>query len=122
MCFRLIVLPTPMTVQHISSVQNLLAQMRAAAESSSSLAPVHHEQVPAGPGSFATELSRSLARVSSMQNEAAAQARAFQVGEPGVSLNNVMIDMQKAGIAFQATIQVRNRLVAAYQEVAGMAV
>lgn len=121
MRFRLIVLPTPMTAQHISSVQNLLAQMRVAAKAAS-LAPVHLEQVPAGSGGFAAKLSRSLARVSIMQNEATAQARAFQLGEPGVSLNNVMIDMQKASIAFQATIQVRNRVVAAYQEVAGMAV
>jgi flagellar hook-basal body complex protein FliE len=33
-----------------------------------------------------------------------------------------MIDMQKASIAFQATVQVRNRLVAAYQEIASMPV
>lgn len=111
-----------MTVQYISSVENLLAQMRAASKAASSLAPVRNDEPRASSGGFAAELSRSLARVSRMQNEAAAQARAFQLGEPDVSLNNVMIDMQKAGIAFQATIQVRNRLVAAYQEVAGMAV
>ena len=51
-----------------------------------------------------------------------AQARAFQMGAPDISLNDVMIDMQKAGIAFQATLQVRNRLVQAYQEIASMPV
>ncbi|MFT0546671.1 flagellar hook-basal body complex protein FliE [Allopusillimonas ginsengisoli] len=111
-----------MTVQHISSVENLLAQMRAVAKAASSIAPVRSDDAPAASGGFAAELTRSLERVSSAQNGAAAQARAFQLGEPDVSLNNVMVDMQKASIAFQATIQVRNRLVAAYQEVAGMAV
>lgn len=96
--------------------------MRQVAESASALP----SKAPAGKvsqeGSFAAELSRSLQRVSAAQNDAAAQARAFQAGEPGVSLNDVMIDMQKASLAFQATVQVRNRLVAAYQEIASMPV
>lgn len=111
-----------MTVHHLAAVESLLAQMRAAAQAASSLAPARSHEKTGVSGGFAAELSRSLARVSTMQNAAAGQARAFQLGEPDVSLNNVMIDMQKAGIAFQTTIQVRNRLVAAYQEVAGMAV
>jgi flagellar hook-basal body complex protein FliE len=44
------------------------------------------------------------------------------MGEPGISLNDVMIDLQKASVGFQATVQVRNRLVAAYQEIASMPV
>lgn len=75
-----------------------------------------------GSGSFAAELVRSLRRVSAMQNSAAAQARAFELGVPGVALNDVMVDMHTAGLAFNATLQVRNRLVAAYQEIASMPV
>ncbi len=71
---------------------------------------------------FATELARSLDRVSSLQNKSAAQWRAFELGTPDVALNDVMIDMQTAGLAFNATVQVRNRLVAAYQEIASMPV
>lgn len=111
-----------MSTPSIGSIENLLAQMRQVAESASALPT----RTPAGKidqqGSFAAELSRSLQRVSVAQNDAAAQARAFQAGEPGVSLNDVMIDMQKASLAFQATVQVRNRLVAAYQEIASMPV
>ena len=44
------------------------------------------------------------------------------MGKPGVSLNDVMIDMQKANISFQTTVQVRNRLAAAYQEMMNMPV
>ena len=34
-----------------------------------------------------------------------------------MSLNDVMVDLQKANVAFQTGLQVRNRLVSAYQEV-----
>jgi flagellar hook-basal body complex protein FliE len=37
-----------------------------------------------------------------------------------VALNDVMVDMQKANIGFQMGLQVRNRVVAAYQEIMNM--
>lgn len=111
-----------MSSPSIGSIENLLAQMRQIAESASALPSKTSAGKIDQQGSFAAELSRSLQRVSAAQNDAAAQARAFQAGEPGVSLNDVMIDMQKASLAFQATVQVRNRLVAAYQEIASMPV
>lgn len=110
-----------MAIQNLSAIENMLSQMRAVAQAASST-PLRTTNTMAESGGFAAELARSLGRVSDMQNSSAAQARAFQLGAPDVALNNVMIDMQKAGIAFQATVQVRNRLVAAYQEIASMAV
>ena len=110
-----------MAIQNLSAIENMLSQMRAVAQAASSGA-VRTPNTVADSGGFAAELARSLGRVAEMQNSSAAQTRAFQLGDPGVSLNNVMIDSQKAGIAFQATVQVRNRLVAAYQEIASMAV
>ncbi|EOS4848758.1 flagellar hook-basal body complex protein FliE [Escherichia coli] len=50
------------------------------------------------------------------------QAEKFTLGEPGVALNDVMTDMQKASVSMQMGIQVRNKLVAAYQEVMSMQV
>ncbi|EBP2891855.1 flagellar hook-basal body complex protein FliE, partial [Salmonella enterica] len=44
------------------------------------------------------------------------------LGEPGIALNDVMADMQKASVSMQMGIQVRNKLVAAYQEVMSMQV
>ena len=41
----------------------------------------------------------------------------FELGKPGIALNDVMVDLQKANVAFQTGLQVRNRLVSAYQEV-----
>jgi len=110
-----------MAIQSLTGIETMLAQMRAVAQTASS-APLRTDNSVANTGGFAAELARSLQRVSTMQNDATVQARGFELGDPDISLNNVMIDMQKAGIAFQATMQVRNRLVAAYQEIASMAV
>lgn len=108
-------------MQQIASIEHMLAQMRAVARSASGATRAETVHAPPADG-FAEALSRSLQRVSTQQNQAAAQARAFALGVPDVSLNDVMIDMQTAGLAFQATVQVRNRLVAAYQEIASMPV
>lgn len=111
-----------MSISNLSSIENLLAQMRAVAHAAGSSNSVSSSASNAVPGGFAAELARSLNRVSQAQNEANAQAQAFEMGEPGISLNDVMIDLQKASVGFQATVQVRNRLVAAYQEIASMPV
>lgn len=75
----------------------------------------------AAAGSFAGELQKSLARISNTQENAYGQAEAFEMGKPGVALNDVMVDMQKANISFQTGLQVRNKMVAAYQEIMNMA-
>jgi flagellar hook-basal body complex protein FliE len=111
-----------MAIQNLTAIENMLAQMRAVANAAASAPARGVDAASESGGGFAAELTRSLERVSSMQNASSAQARAFQLGAPDISLNDVMIDMQKAGIAFQATLQVRNRLVQAYQEIANMAV
>lgn len=111
-----------MPATSLSSIESLLTQMRSVAKAAARL-PAHDVGGGQAPkDGFAAELGRSLRRVSAIQNDAAAQARAFQAGEPGVSLNDVMIDLQKANLAFQTTLQVRNRLVTAYQEIANMPV
>lgn len=71
-------------------------------------------------GSFASELDAAIKSISGKQQAANIQAEQFIMGKPGVSLNNVMIDMQKASIGFQTAIQVRNKLVQAYQTIASM--
>ena len=50
------------------------------------------------------------------------EAKAFEVGAANVSLNDVMIDGQKAGIGFQFALQVRNKLVTAYNDIMQMQV
>ena len=49
-------------------------------------------------------------------------AGAFERGDPGTDVAQVMLAMQKANLSFQAITQVRNKLVNAYQEIMNMQV
>ncbi|MGJ7501144.1 flagellar hook-basal body complex protein FliE [Variovorax sp. ZT5P49] len=100
----------------ISAIESVLQQMRATALHTG-IAPAAAAGTPVEAGGFAAELQRSLANISGAQQQAYAQAESFELGKPGVALNDVMVDLQKANVAFQTGLQVRNRLVTAYQEV-----
>jgi flagellar hook-basal body complex protein FliE len=73
-------------------------------------------------GSFGSELAASVQRINQLQQTAASQAKAFQAGDSNLELNDVMADMQKAGVGFEMGLQVRNRLVSAYRDVMNMQV
>lgn len=70
--------------------------------------------------SFATELKMALDSISQTQIQAQNQAKQFELGEPNIALNEVMVNMQKSTVSLQFGIQVRNKLVAAYQEIMNM--
>lgn len=57
-----------------------------------------------------------------MQINAWRKAEKFELGVPGIALNDVMVEMQKASLALHLGIQVNNKLINAYQEVMNMAV
>ena len=46
----------------------------------------------------------------------------FASGQSNVNLQDVMINLQKANLSFQQMVQVRNKLVTAYQDVMNMPV
>lgn len=69
---------------------------------------------------FLTELKTALDTISQTQIQANNQAKAFEMGDPNTSLNEVMVNMQKSSVSLQFGIQVRNKLVAAYQEIMNM--
>jgi flagellar hook-basal body complex protein FliE len=73
-------------------------------------------------GSFSAALKASLDKISADQKTANNEAQAFELGAPNVSLNDVMIDGQKANIGFQFGLQVRNKLVTAYNDIMQMSV
>jgi flagellar hook-basal body complex protein FliE len=71
---------------------------------------------------FSSVLRSSIAEVNASQQTATDLATKFQQGAPDVGLPEVMISIQKASLQFEAITQVRNRLVAAYQEIMNMQV
>ncbi|SFF97134.1 flagellar hook-basal body complex protein FliE [Neptunomonas qingdaonensis] len=69
---------------------------------------------------FGDLLKNAIDKVNDTQMEASRMATAFEQGDPRVELTQVMIQLQKASVSFQAMTQVRNKLVAAYEDVMKM--
>lgn len=103
-----------------SAVDSLLAQMRIAAAAAGLREPSQAAQ--AGKMDFADVLKSSLDGVARVQAQSEAMQKAFVLGDNSVSLSDTMIAMQKASINFQATVQVRNKVVQAYNDIMNMQV
>lgn len=71
---------------------------------------------------FSNLFTQALDKVNGLQQDAGSKQTAVEMGDPNVSIADAMIASQKAGIAFQATLQVRNKLMQAYQDVMNMPV
>lgn len=100
--------------QQIVDRSQLLQQLHAPGA-----APVAPEATPGG--GFGQALSHALDSVSASQNRAEALSTGYEKGEI-TDTAQVMLARQEAGIAFEATLQVRNRLLSAYQDIMRMGV
>jgi len=76
----------------------------------------------ANEANFASVLRQAVRGVSDAQQTAQAKSQAYQLGDDKVTLEDVMISMQRASLAMQGMVQVRNRLVESYREVMNMQV
>lgn len=76
----------------------------------------------AGGSDFVASLDSALKAVSRNQQTSGELQRQFQLENPNVSLEETMIAMNKSSLSFQAAVQVRNRLVQAYEQVMNMPV
>jgi flagellar hook-basal body complex protein FliE len=71
-------------------------------------------------GGFGAVLSQAVNQVSTMQNTADSQVNTLLTGGGNVDMSKVMISMEKADVAFQLMMQVRNKIVSAYQDIEKM--
>jgi flagellar hook-basal body complex protein FliE len=107
----------------INPLASALQQMQSmAAQAAGGSAPAANGSGAATAGGFASALKASIDKISNDQQNAVGEAHAFEIGAPNVSLNDVMVDMQKANVGFQFGLQVRNRLVSAYNDIMQMSV
>lgn len=98
-------------------LSRVLAEMRALAAQAGNggAAPTSSPQVD-----FGSLLQNSINRVNDLQKNAEAMASALETGAKDVDITQVMVEVQKAGLAFRAMTEVRNKLVQAYQDVMNM--
>lgn len=76
---------------------------------------------PAGPD-FGEVFGEAINKVDALRKESSKLRTQFQEGVPGVDLASVMVAGQKASLATEAVIQVRNKFVQAYEEIMKMPV
>lgn len=108
----------------MSNIDQMVNQLRAVAAQAavSPVSPVAGSAEPAGTQDFAALLKSALDEVNSAQLDARQLTRQFEVGDPDVNLQDVVLSLQKASLSFQTMVQVRNKLVTAYQEIMNMQV
>ncbi len=114
-----------------TDINAVLAQMRQIrAQAQQSVGPargVADVADVAGPGKvsepsradFGGMLKNAIDSVNQLQKTSSAGSTAFVRGEE-TNLVKVMVDSQKASVGFQAVVQVRNRMVTAYQDIMNM--
>ncbi len=71
---------------------------------------------------FSEKLKAAVDQVNNAQMHADKLSEQFVSDQSNVNLHEVMISLQKANVSFQSMIQVRNKLVTAYQEIMNMQV
>jgi flagellar hook-basal body complex protein FliE len=100
-------------------IDQLLSQLNAtSALAAGKTAPV----AEGGAADFAGMLKDAVDGVSAAQQDADKLAQAFQLGQPEANIQDVMVSLQKANLSFQTMVQVRNKLVTAYQDIMNMQV
>lgn len=100
-------------------VEKMLSVLRSTAGQAAGARPA--EQAPGG-ADFAQVLKSSIDQVNNAQKQATQMAENLAAGDSEQNLHEVMVALQTASISFQEMVQVRNRLVSAYQDVMNMQV
>lgn len=103
-----------------AGINQVLNEMRSVAQAAA--AKPTQASAEAGGVDFGQALQSALEQVSAAQKDAQQMAQGFSSGDPNANLQDVMVNLQKANLSFQQMVQVRNRLVSAYQDIMNMQV
>lgn len=104
----------------VNGIDDLIAQLQATSALATGRAPAAPKAATGN--DFTATLKSAIDDVNQSQSKALGLAREFELGNPKTNLHEVMLSMQKANVAFQGMVQVRNRLVSAYHDIMNMQV
>jgi flagellar hook-basal body complex protein FliE len=96
---------------------NRISSMQNGFEQSNSIKSVNNSG-----SDFGNLLKSAVDNLTELQKDAGDKRTAFEMGDRSVTLAQSMVAAQKAGLAFSATMQVRNKFVEAYKEIMSMPV
>ncbi|KZY31927.1 MULTISPECIES: flagellar hook-basal body complex protein FliE [unclassified Oleiphilus] len=110
--------------QVLAEMKNLRAQVQKTQVQTEEISPtkINATQEASQTPKFSDMLSSAVGSVNDTQLKAGQMAKAFEQGDPSVTLSQVMVQSQKASVSFQALTQVRNKVVQAYQDIMKMPV
>jgi flagellar hook-basal body complex protein FliE len=111
-----------MDIKGAALFQEMQAYARQAQNISNDLRPGLVTTENSSQADFQGLFKMALDNVNGLQKHSNQLATAVEMGDPKVTLAQAMIAGQKASIAFEATVQVRNKLVEAYKEIMAMPV
>ncbi|WP_425229112.1 flagellar hook-basal body complex protein FliE [Sphingomonas sp.] len=109
-----------MSVDRVMQLRAEILQRNEALARAGSTGPVAAPQ-PTQPTSFAATLEGALRDVNDGQNRASQLSEAYERGQE-VDIAKVMLARQQASVGFEATLQVRNKILAAYKDIMSMPV
>lgn len=104
-----------------TGIEQMLNVLRTTATQASGK-PAEANPATAAGASFADVLRNSIDKVNETQQQANKMAESLAAGDTSQNLHEVMIALQTASVSFQEMVQVRNKLVSAYQDVMNMQV
>ena len=90
-----------------------------AAAPQASIAPTASDAGASSSAPFADLLTDAVGQVNQLEQQAGSAVAGLMTGT-GVDVHQAMIATQKASMAFELALAVRNKAVAAYQQVIGM--
>lgn len=98
-----------------TGIEQMLSVLRSTATQASGKSA--ESTAVAGTTDFAQVLKSSIDKVNETQAQANQMAEKLAAGDTSQNLHEVMIALQTASVSFQEMVQVRNKLVTAYQDV-----
>ena len=112
-------------------IQSMLSQLRTSAARPSMPQPLENglsqangltASSPSTKVEFSAALKSALNQINEYQSKSDELGKKFALGDNSVGLSDVMMAGQKASISLQSALQVRNKLVSAYQSIMNMQV
>lgn len=102
----------------LSQIRTLQAQAGNRPAGAAAIATPGADATPSN--GFGALLKNSIDSVAKSQNAAGDLQKKFELGDPNTDLASVMLATSKSQVSFKAMVEVRNRMVSAYQDIMNM--
>ena len=112
----------PTNAANVESVLSQIRQYQAQASDGVNISPKPGLPIePTGVSGFADSIKGALQEVNATQQSSKAMRTAYERGDD-IPLTDVVMQIQKSSLAFEATLQIRNKVLKAYEEIMNMPV